>query len=172
MRGLRRWAPSRARTVVLDVAVQGLVHTATGYAAHRLPADRLAHDGWLLRARGFETGGRWYRDRVRIHRWKDRVPEAGALFPGGVSKRALPARDRAGLELFVRETRRAELAHWWALACGPAFALWNPPAAAATLVAYGVGVNAPFIAIQRYNRQRAQAVLVRLARRGHPAVAP
>jgi glycosyl-4,4'-diaponeurosporenoate acyltransferase len=155
-------------TILVDVASWGFFHAATGYAAHRLGPDRLSRDGWLLRPRGFEAGGRWYRRWLRIHRWKDRVPEAGALFAGGISKRQLPSYDVAGLELFVRETRRAELAHWWAMACGPVFLLWNPPLASALLVGYGVVANLPFIMIQRYNRARGRALLARLDRREQP----
>ena len=92
------------------------------------------------------------------------MPEAGAIFQGGISKRHLPGRDVAGLQLFVRETRRAELAHWWAMACGPVFVLWNPPLAAGLLVGYGVLINLPFIAIQRYNRFRLLALIERLSR--------
>lgn len=153
-------------TVVVDILAWGLFHTTTGYAAHRLGDERLARDGWLLRERGFEAGGHWYRRRLRIHRWKDKVPEAGAVFDGGISKRQLPATDTEGLAVFVRETRRAELGHWWALACSPLFVLWNPPLAATLLVTYGVLANLPFILIQRYNRSRTQSVLSRLARRG------
>jgi len=153
----------QAVTIVVDAVAWGVFHSATGYAAHRLDDNRLRHDGWLLRPRRFETGGRWYRRRLRIDRWKDRVPEAGDLFRGGVSKRRLPAYDVGGLELFVRETRRAELAHWWAMACGPVFVLFNPPLASGLLVGYGVAVNLPFIAIQRYNRFRTQALLARRA---------
>jgi glycosyl-4,4'-diaponeurosporenoate acyltransferase len=65
------------------------------------------------------------------------------------------------LRLFVRETRRAELAHWWAMCCGLLFVLWNPPLAAALLIAYGVVANLPFIVIQRYNRFRIHALLER-----------
>ena len=148
-------------TVLVDAVAWGVFHAATGYAAHRLPDHRLREDGLLLRPRRFETGGHWYRRRLRIHRWKDRLPEAGDLFAGGISKRDVPSYDEAGLRLFARETRRAELAHWWCLACGPVFVLWNPPLAAGLLVAYGVLVNLPFIAIQRYNRFRIQAVLER-----------
>ena len=151
-------------TVIVDIAAWGAFHALTGYAAHRLGDERLARDGGLLRLRSFEAGGRWYRDRLRIHRWKDRLPEAGALFAGGMSKRQLPALDTAGLQLFARETRRAELAHWWAMLCGPLFALWNPPLATALLVTYGVLVNLPFIVIQRYNRARIEALLERRAR--------
>ncbi|WP_051552168.1 hypothetical protein [Nocardioides sp. URHA0020] len=151
-------------TVLVDIVAWGAFHAATGYAAYRLDDSRLARDGWLLRQRSFEDSGRWYRRRLRIHRWKDRLPEAGDLFRGGTSKRRLPAYDVAGLEAFARETRRAELAHWWALACGPLFVLWNPPLAAALLVTYGVLVNLPFILIQRYNRFRIDALMERLRR--------
>ena len=151
-------------TIVVDVIAWGVFHAGTGYAAHRLGDGRLSRDGWLLRPRSFEAGGQWYR-RLRIVRWKDKLPEAGDLFQGGVSKRHLPSRDPAGLQLFVRETRRAELTHWWAMACGPLFVLWNPPVASALLVGYGVVVNLPFILIQRYNRLRSQALLQRLSRR-------
>ena len=78
----------------------------------------------------------------------------------------LPARDVEGLRTFVRETRRAELTHWWAMACAPLFVLWNPPVAAALLVAYGVLVNLPFVLIQRYNRFRTVPLVERLERRG------
>lgn len=157
-----RLVMSRPTTVAVDVLAWGVCHALTGYAAHRLDDRRLEHDGWLLRERPGEDGGRVYRRRLRIQRWKDRLPEAGGLFPGGTSKRHLPARDLAGLEAFARETRRAELTHWWAMGCAPAFLLWNPPVASGLLVAYGVLVNLPFIAIQRYNRFRVDAVLRRL----------
>ena len=152
----------QALTIAIDALAWGVFHSATGYAAHRLDERRLSQDGWLLRPRRFETAGRWYRRWLRVHRWKDKVPEAGGLFRGGVSKRQLPGRDIAGLQLFVRETRRAELAHWWAMWCGPVFVLWNPPLAAVLLILYGVLVNLPFIAIQRYNRFRILALNERL----------
>ena len=151
-------------TIAVDVIAWGALHAGTGYAAHRLGDSRLGRDGWLLRPRCFEVGGQWYPRRLRIHRWKDKVPEAGALFPSGVSKRQLPSYDVAGLQLFVRETRRAELTHWWAMSCGPLFVLWNPPLAAGLLIAYGVGINLPFIVIQRYNRFRTQALVEHLSR--------
>lgn len=146
--------------VVVNVVAWAVCHSATGYAVHRLPLSRLRRDTWILRHRPFERHGRWY-ERLRIRRWKDALPEAGALFAGGTSKRSLPARDRDGLERFAAETRRAEWGHWSAMACGPLFALWNRPAIAAVMVAYGVLVNAPFIAIQRYNRWRVGRVLAR-----------
>ena len=156
--------------VVIDIAAWGFFHAITGYLAHRLPRHRLERDGWLLRTKAFEDG-RFYRDRLRIHRWKDRLPEAGALFAGGVSKRELGSLDDEGLEAFTRETRRAELGHWWAMACAPLFVLWNPPLPSVLLVAYGILVNLPFIVIQRYNRLRIAGLLARRRSRRTPGAA-
>jgi glycosyl-4,4'-diaponeurosporenoate acyltransferase len=153
-----------ALTVALDVAAWGAAHAGTGYLAHRLPAAWLARDRWWFRPRRWESE-RFYRRTLRIARWKDRVPEAGALFAGGVSKRHVTGDGEGGLDRFVIETRRAEVGHTLCALCGPLFVLWNPPGAAALLVAYGVGVNAPFVAIQRYNRMRAGRVLAARARR-------
>lgn len=153
-------------TVLVDVVAWGLVHAGTGYLAHRVPGDWLAHDRWLFRERAVERGGDLYRRTLRIGRWKDRLPEAGALFAGGVSKRHLPVDEIGGLQRFVIETRRAEMAHWLAAAAGPLFALWNPPAVVPVMVAYGLLVNLPFVAVQRYNRIRAARVLRARAARG------
>ena len=87
------------------------------------------------------------------------MPEAGALFAGGISKRHVTAVEQGGLERFVVETRRAELGHWLAAAPGVLFVLWNPPAVVPIMIAYGLLVNLPFIAVQRSNRIRASRVL-------------
>ena len=144
-------------TLAANVVAWAAIHAGSGYVVHRLPLDRLQRDGWLLRPRAWEDGGRWYQRRLRIRRWKDHLPEAGALFAGGISKRHLAT----DLDRFVAETRRAERGHWLALAGSPLFVLWNPPSGLVLMVAYGVVVNAPFLAVQRYNRQRAQRLLAR-----------
>ncbi len=146
--------------VLVDIAAWAMFHGVTGYAVHRLPLTRLQRDTWLLRERRLERSGRLY-ERLAIRAWKDRLPEAGALFAGGMSKRHIQGRDVVSLERFAAETRRAEYGHWAAMACGPLFVLWNPPIIAAVMVAYGIGVNLPFIAIQRYNRQRIGRLLGR-----------
>jgi glycosyl-4,4'-diaponeurosporenoate acyltransferase len=150
-------------TIALDVVAWAIVHATAGYIAHRLPLRWLGRDVGPLRLTAAERRIGVYR-RLRIARWKDRLPEAGALFAGGMSKRHLPARDAVGLARFVAETRRAEWAHWPALAAVPVFALFNPPVAAAAMVAYGVAANVPCILVQRYNRARLVRALARSRR--------
>lgn len=139
-----------------------------GYLAHRLSPQRLAGDGWLFRLRRFERDGRCYERWARIKRWKDRLPEAGDLFRGGVSKRRLPAYGRDQLPRFAAETRRAELTHWLILGAAPWFFLWNPWWLGLAMVGYGIVANVPCIAIQRYNRAR----LLRMIRRPFSAWRP
>jgi glycosyl-4,4'-diaponeurosporenoate acyltransferase len=143
-----------------DVVGWTLAHSLTGYAAHRMSPARLAADRGILRLGAAERRGRVY-ETLHIRRWKDRLPEAGALFPDGVSKRALPSSGAEGRRRFAVETRRAELGHWWCFACAPLFALWNPPIGVALMVVYGAAANLPCIAVQRYNRGR----LARMERR-------
>jgi glycosyl-4,4'-diaponeurosporenoate acyltransferase len=130
-----------------------------GYVAHRLPARWLERDWWLLRLRGPERGGRWYERVLHIKQWKNLLPEAGALFTGGFSKRKVTRHDREYLEQFSRETRRAELAHWPILALGPTFFAWMPWWLALAMLGYAVAANVPCILVQRYNRARLERML-------------
>jgi glycosyl-4,4'-diaponeurosporenoate acyltransferase len=147
--------------VVVSALAWVALGVGVGYATHRLPQDRLGSDGRLTRLGAFEKDGRWYRRRLRIHRWKDRLPEAGGLFAGGVSKRRLPGHTRADLERFVIETRRAELTHWVLLLAAPLFFLWNPPWLGFVMVGYAVVANVPCLVVQRYNRSRLLRMLAR-----------
>jgi len=148
---------SLAAVLAVDAAAWCAVQAGAGYLVHRVPDRRLSVDGWLLRERAWEGGGRVYR-RMRIGRWKRWLPEGGGVF-GGYDKRALPTPTAANLERYRRETRRAELGHWLALLPAPLFALWNPPLLWPAMGAYAVAVNLPCIASQRYNRLRVSRVL-------------
>jgi glycosyl-4,4'-diaponeurosporenoate acyltransferase len=139
---------------LIDAGVWASWSALCGYVAHRISPARLSHDNWLFRLRDSESGGRIYERWFRIKRWKDRLPEAGGLFRGGVSKRRMPLHDRGHLERFAAETRRAELTHWLILAATPWFFLWNPWWLGLAMVGYGMVANIPCVAIQRYNRAR------------------
>ena len=109
--------------VLVDIAAWGFFHAATGYAAHRLDDRRLQRDGWLLGARRFESGGRWYRHTLRIHRWKDRLPEAGAV---GMSAAARMGTDCTGgwsceqlaLDQWLQRPKRSDWATKYSVVTG------------------------------------------------------
>lgn len=148
----------------VDAAAWAAIQVGAGYLAHRLPSDRLEHDAGVLRLFAFERGS-FYERVLRVRAWKDRLPEAGAVFTGGRDKRSLGGTSDAALRAYARETRRAELAHWMALGAIPAFALWNPAWLMPAMVTYAVAVNAPCIVALRYNRGRIERLLSRRSER-------
>ena len=147
------------RAVLVSCAAWAAIGVVTGYVGSRLPDRRIDHDSWLTRPRRIERDGRFYQRVLRINRWKDRLPEGGAIFAGGTSKRHLLGPSDADLLRFAAETRRAELVHWANAAAGPLFLIWCPLPIGLAMVAFGVVAHAPFICIQRSNRQRIGRIL-------------
>jgi glycosyl-4,4'-diaponeurosporenoate acyltransferase len=141
------------KMLVLYALVWIVFHFGSGVLAHYMPARILAALPLIARTWGWEHGGKAYR-RLGVHRWKDRLPEAGAVLPGGFSKRRLSDRSPAYFERFVVETSRAELTHWLPWMLSLTFFVWTPWPIAALMVLYGAATNLPCILVQRYNRAR------------------
>jgi len=142
----------------------------SGWVAVRVPLYMLSRDTWLTKIRRFERAGRWYEQTWSIRRWKDRLPEGGAWFAGGRSRRTVIGGRRQGLDRFAAETRRAEWVHWIQIALAPSFG-WLVSAELGVIM---TGVMAlahlPFIAVQRYNRARVLRILARRKDPGSPLV--
>lgn len=151
--------------VFVSIAAWTMIGVITGFVASRLPVSVVGHDTWLTRIRSFEDDGRIYQRHLRINRWKSLLPEAGGLFPGGVSKRHIGGRNDDALIAFCAETRRAEIVHWTNLFAGVLFVIWCPPVIAAVMITFGVVVHLPFIIVQRSNRGSLQRVLAGRRRR-------
>jgi len=134
----------------------------SGWWYRRKTVSQLRTENRWSRLRDFEAGGDFYDERLRIRRWKDRLPETGGWF--GVSKRQLPGWSTDDLEHFALECHRGELTHWAILFATPAFAVWSSGWALVAVIAVGLAASVPFIAICRYNRLRVLAIL---ERRGH-----
>ncbi len=157
------------KRVTANAALWALVQVLAGYAAHRLPASALERGDWFFAPKRVERGGRFYEQTLRIRRWKGKLPEAGGVFAGGFDKRELRARDEAYLRTYLRETKRAELAHWLAVVPTPLFVRYNPRLIAVWMPVYALATNGPCIAAQRYNRIRLMRVLDRRVGRGEPS---
>lgn len=140
-----------------------VIHLAIGRVMLLRPAGDFANDSWLTREYHWEGAGRVYRTAIGIHRWKRHLPD-GAPWLGGKAKKCIATRRAGHLQSFLRETRRAEVAHWWMLLCTPVFFLWNPPWACAVMTAYGVAANVPCILAQRSNRIQLKRMILRVTR--------
>ena len=130
-----------------------LASLLVGMLANRLP------ERWLQgRARGSGARGG---PRLGIRVWKRWIPDAGPALAGGVAKASLVRRDPAALQRLVVETRRAELVHWalwpvWLLTL-----LWLPPAGVLANLLFACLFNLPCVLVQRHNRGRIEALLMR-----------
>jgi glycosyl-4,4'-diaponeurosporenoate acyltransferase len=127
------------------------IHLSVAGIFLSLPSSWFENDTWLTAPRWWECGGRLYRDRLAIRRWKALLPD-GAPWLGGFAKKEMRGHDLAYLSRFLLETRRAELAHWCMLCCLPVFFLWNLPWACCVMTLYALVANLPCIVAQRYNR--------------------
>jgi glycosyl-4,4'-diaponeurosporenoate acyltransferase len=146
--------------VALDAVAWAGWSALVGWSHARMPAERLARDGPMLRLREWENP-RWYERWFHVKTWKDALPEAGSWFRG-ISKRQVPPGGAAGRARLLVECRRAERTHWWIVAATPVFALWNPAWLFAAMVAFAIAANLPCIVVLRYTRVR----LARLSRPG------
>lgn len=155
---------SDAQAVALSIVVWIATSMIVGRRAVGWGPDRLDRAGPLTTIRAWERGGRFWQRHLRVLRWKDRLPDAGAFFAGGRDKRSIGLPTTANLEQFRRETIRAERVHWLILASGPIHLLWCPPLVGAYMVAFGIAFDAPFIVVQRVNRGRLERLLARRSR--------
>lgn len=150
---------STARLITSVSAVWMALSFVLGWIAVHTPDHRLG-EGPFTRLRPRERSLAMYRS-LGIRRWKDRLPEAGDLFLGGVSKRRLPDRSIQTLQRFVIETRRGERVHWALAFLAITFIPWTPGVFGILNMLIAIIVNAPFIAIQRYNRIRLERTIRR-----------
>jgi len=130
-----------------------------GYLASILPDKFLSKDYFFTHILFFEKNLNWYRKYLLIDKWKDKLPELGGFFKEGFQKRSVANGEIAQLEQFIKETRRAEIAHWLMTAGWIVTTLFNPLWAIIFNIIFAHIVNFPCLIIQRYNRVRLINVL-------------
>jgi glycosyl-4,4'-diaponeurosporenoate acyltransferase len=139
------------REILVNAGAWALIQLGLVFIANRIPHHRFA-------SAAKERNERFYRS-LGIRIWKDKLPDGGNWFSRGFSKRQLRGRSIAELSRFARETRRAELVHWCAIAALPLFKLWNSWPAMLVNASYAIAANLPCILVQRYNRGRIARIL-------------
>lgn len=137
------------------------IQLLSGWIAHHLTTNHLHNLKPLFKTMAGEKGGAIYQRLFRIKAWKDKLPEAGAFFAGGVAKNHLGRSDKDTITGFYFETIRAEFSHWLPFWFSWTFFLWNTPDIAVWMPPIGLLGNLPFILIQRYNRARTEILVDR-----------
>ena len=149
-------------TVLLDIMAWFIIHVAVVLVAVRIPQSYFRSDKFLYRTRTWEEDGSFYQAVFSIKKWKDLAPDGAEWVKNrGFPKRKLKNRNVGYLRTFLRETCRAELAHWIIMFFAPFFFLWNKPYVGWIMIFYAAAENLPLIMIQRYNRARLRRVIKR-----------
>ena len=141
--------------IILNVAGWLVIQLSLAWGFTRMPTKWFNTGPTHAR----EKNGRFYERIFAIKQWKDQLPDAASWFPGGFAKGTLSAREPDYLARFIRETRRGELCHWFAIGCVPVFLIWNPWWGQLIVIAYAFAANLPCILVQRYNRIRFVRIL-------------
>ena len=149
-------------TILLDVAVWLIIHIGVSYLIIHVPLGSFDAGFWLYKQRKWERDGKMYARIFRLKKWKNRLPDGAALFKKGFPKKHLNEPDAAYLSNFIRETCRAETAHWIMFFLSPVFFIWNPRYVGIVMIMYALLANLPCIIIQRYNRIRLRRVYSKL----------
>jgi glycosyl-4,4'-diaponeurosporenoate acyltransferase len=139
-----------------------ILQLAIAWAFTKMSPRRFARDYRIYGVQGWEVD--LYRRRLLIRRWKRMLPDGAVWVGGNFRKGVMRGYDTVYLRQFVKETRRAEAAHWLMLACLPIFFLWNPRWAWSVMALYAMVANIPCILVQRYNREIVRRLLLRRER--------
>ena len=145
--------------LLLNIGTWVLWFFIVGFFASKLKDSFLSKDYSFTNLYNFEKDASWFRKYLKIDKWKDRVPELGGVFGDGFQKRSIASGTKDQLQLFIRETRRAELAHWVMTAGWIITIAFNPLWAIVFNLIFAHIVNFPCLIIQRYNRARLIKVL-------------
>jgi len=146
------WYFSSFWTVMLDFAAWLTIHMGSAYLITRVPLRIFNPESSIFQVRSWEKSGEIYQQFFRVKAWKKKLPDGAVLFERGFNKKMITGKNPLYFEDFLRETCRAEIAHWIVLAAAPLFFLWNPVWAGYVNLAYALIVNLPCIITQRYNR--------------------
>lgn len=143
-------------TVLLFFILWPLFHIGTAMLCFYMPDSAFAQDNRLYKTRKWEQGGALYERVFGIKKWKRHLPDGGAWFKGGYSKKHIKNFGARNLDTFLLESRRAELTHWLAILPFWVFGLFAPWYIVPVMLVYALAANLPCILTQRYNRPRVQ----------------
>lgn len=149
--------------LVWNVAIGAAFHVILLVICLKRPIKAYDPNRRRYRVKSWEKGGKIYKDRYKIHLWKEKVPQF--IGKDGFSKEHLQQTlSVAYLDQFIMETCRGEWYHTTSLWM-VVFVVIADPWQVSWLFGLGlVAVHVPCKVIQRYNRFRLQVLRKKLIR--------
>ena len=138
--------------VIIDILYWPIVQLSISYVSNKIPLKHFNAYRFPFYLK--LENKKCYEKFFFIKAWKGLIPDGGAYFKNGFAKKKLKSHDVHYLMDFLKETCRAEVAHFimfWSFLILP---LFNPLWAFLVMFLYAFFGNIPCIIIQRYNRLR------------------
>ena len=150
------------KLILLNSVSWLIIHLIISILARRIPDEFLEKKQNWFQLAPWEEKGIFWQKWLHIRSWKDVLPDSTLFFNQNYDLSRLSSVKKEEINRFLIETRRAELTHWLSILPAGFFFMWNPPWAGWINLLYAVGVNLPFILIQRYNRPRLEKLFRRI----------
>jgi glycosyl-4,4'-diaponeurosporenoate acyltransferase len=147
------------QTFLVDVAAWIFFHLGIGFCSSKIPISKFDPNRRFFQTFPWEKGGSIYQKLFHVRSWKRFIPQGSALYKNAFSLQHLTTKDPAYLELWLRESIRAEFCHWVMILPGFFFVLWNDVVGSWLVMAYAVITNLVPIVLQRFNRPRMRRML-------------
>lgn len=148
-------------TVLLDIVLWFIIHMGMSKLALIIP-DSVYDKKLPNRVHKHKIQMFIYKRIFFVHKYKKYLPDGGAWFKDGFSKKHLKEKNITYYQQFLIETRRAEWSHYFQLLPVPLFFLFNPLYVSYGMIVYALLVNLPCILAQKYNQIRFTNLLVKL----------
>ncbi len=157
---MRIFYPDTYLSLLLSVLLWLFFQLSAVYISQRLPRKYFDSNNYLFRSYAWEDNGNIYERLFLVRRWKQRLPDGGALYrKKAYKKRYLTSYGDENLLRFLEESARGELAHWLAIWPFIFFSLFVEAYVVLMMLFYALAVNLPCIMAQRYNRPRIKKIL-------------
>ena len=147
--------------LILSIAYIAAAGAASHFIGEALPRERFDPGSFPFAPRRWERSGKFYR-ALRVHAWKDKLPDMSRVAPDMVQKRVSLASSSAEVRRVAVETCVAEAVHWVLMLLSFLIYLLCPTPVGAALAALYALSHIPFILIQRYNRPTLETLAERL----------
>jgi len=148
-----------------------LIGVASHFVGQALPRQWFDPDGLTFRMRNWELDGRFYQ-KIHIRRWKDKLPDASKIVTDMYRKEITRAPSEENLKRLIEESCVAEFIHKLLILFSLyVVKIWGGKAGWICWLLCVLG-NLPFIFIQRFNRPRLRAALLRMQEKNDTASTP
>lgn len=158
----------KSHIFIINLILIAIWHIASFIACITIKGDIFNNRKKQYQPYKWERNGRWYKEKLKINRWKDILPQY--IGKDGFSKQKFNA-ENANVEYvnsFIYETCRGEWNHSINLIYAPIALIINfileSPGFGVLFSLCTIIANLPFLIIQRYNRFRLLTVRKKLLR--------